>query len=116
MKGDCACKLLELGAEVMESVVRMERWQQQNYEIIVKGLSKKEARKELDTRWLNEIVNPYHRAIAQKIREANDACGTKLDKPEDQPPEVFVDEPQCYPQELLTSLCKQLKELPSEEE
>ena len=110
MKAECACKLLELGAELMQQAARMDRWQLQNYDFVVKGLSSKGARKQLDNRWTDEIVNPYHKAVALKIRETNDACGTKLDKPEDVPPDVFVDEPEDYPRELLHSLCRQFAE------
>jgi len=109
LKAGCACKILEIGAELMNQAARMDRWQLQNYDFIVHGLSTPGARTELDTRWTVEVVNPYHKAVAAKLRELNDTCGTRFEKPEDEPPGSFVDDPEDYPHELLSQLCKQFK-------
>jgi len=109
MNAKCACKILDVGGGLVEQASRMDRWQSQNYDFVISCLTEPKRRKELDDRWTEEIVNPYHKAVAGLIGSMNDACGTEILKPESEPPAMFVDDPEDYVHELLKYVSDQLE-------
>ena len=107
MENKCACALIKLGAGLLTQVSKMEAWDRKNHDYIMSLLNTPH-RHELDERWTKEISNPYHKKVAEHLKTVNDACGFRLEKPEEGPGDVYEEEVTCYPLELIPRLCEQL--------